>query len=489
MHAPSPTPQWVLDLVAQALARQAANGITAFALSEWLATFLWKNQTGIYRLDELETGLLAHCPQVNLPPAHEPEQDTELHVATEVYAFGGHTSLMRQLIQAGPGGSRAMLTGMSDPSVAAARLGLPADRIQLLEPSTDKWQRVGALVRAMSRHQRVVLHIHPNDLVAALAVRLLKRHSPRARVVFVNHADHAFSVGIGAADRVLEISRYGWSLRARRSTESRSTYMGIPIPRPEGIPRPHEPASDVRLLSGGSAYKYKPVQGMSLPSTFGKLLRRHPTFQVTVIGPSKRDWWWWPLRCLQPRRFSLTPLMPKDAYMSLLKACTVYVDSHPLLGGTAFPEALMRGCRVAGIRGLAWGYSPADELCSANEEDFLLRCDALAKGDPEALALQEQVREKCIADHDPAVVRSRLTHALSSDQLLPPLASPTPDPGPEGMEREWRRKGEVSLPSRRECPLEKADRHWLARVFAQQEGGLRRRSTWSLLRLALTTHR
>lgn len=499
MQVMSCAPEWVSNLIRQALERQrqATDSHAALALSEWLATFLWKNPTGIYRLDELETGLLVHCPPLQLPAAdHEPTDETELHVATEVYAFGGHTSLMRQLIHAGPDSARALLTGMLDPAIAATRLGLPLNRLQVLEPSADRWQRIGRLAQTMSRHRKVILHIHPNDLVAALAVRWLKQHAPHTRVLFVNHADHAFSVGIGAADRVLEISRYGWSLRGRRGTELRSTFMGIPIAQPASTPRSahgidtdSEPAGNVTLLSGGSAYKYKPVEGMSLPSAFGKLLRQHPEFKVTVIGPSKRDWWWWWLRCSQPTRFRLTPLMPKDAYMSQLRTCTIYVDSHPLLGGTAFPEALMRGCRIAGIRGLAWGYSPADELCSASEDGFLRQCDALAQSEPEALAYQEQVREKCIMSHDPQRVRSRLTHALLNDELLPAPPSPIPEPSADATERAWRRKDEVSLPSRKECPLGKADRHWLARVFAQRKGGLWHRSTWTLLRLAFTTHR
>lgn len=491
MPATSFSPKWVDNLVIQALIRQrqAVDSHSAMALSEWLATFLWKNNTGIYRLDELETALLPHCQRLLSDMVHAPPNDTELHVATEVYEFGGHTSLMRQLIHAGPDSACALLTSMRDPAVASARLGLPTERVQLLEPASDKWQRVRMLAQAMSRHKRVILHIHPNDLVAALAVRLLKQHAPHMRFLLVNHADHGFSVGIGAADRILEISRYGWSLRARRDSESRSTFLGIPIPSPESIVRGDEPGREVSILSGGSAYKYKPAQGMSLPSTFGKLLRRHPDFRVTVIGPSKRDWWWWPLRFVQPFRFNLTPLMPKEAYMAQLRSCTIYVDSHPLLGGTAFPEALMRGCRIAGIRGLVWGYSPADELCSDSETAFLQHCTALARGEPTALNHQERVRVRCIADHAPAGVRARLAHALVSDELLPPPASFIPAPSAEGMEREWLHKGEVSLPSRRECPLQRDDRFWLARMFARRPRALLRRSTWTLFRLAVTTQR
>ena len=114
---------------------------------------------------------------------------------------------------------------------------------------------------------------------------------------------------------------------------------------------------------------------------------------------------------------------------------------------------------------------------------------ALAEGDPAALRHQEQVRARCVTDHAPAGVRERLAHAMVSDELLPPPTSTIPAPSSIGVEKGWLRKGEVSLPSRKECPLERDDRFWLARQFARRPGGLLRRSTWTLLRLALTTHR
>lgn len=485
------TNDWVTDLIAQTLERQrqATGKDSALALAEWLATFLWKNNTGVYRLDELETGLLRHCPDFNPDTRSAEDRNGELHVATEVYGFGGHTSLMRQLIASGQGKPRALLTGMQDTQVAATRLGISMDRVDLLEPATDKWQHVAALASAMSRHQHVILHIHPNDVIAALAVRMLKQHAPSTRVLMVNHADHAFSVGMGAVDRVLEISRFGWSLRERRGSQGKSTYIGIPIPQPEIAAKADALPGEPMVLSGGSAYKYKPMHGMSLPSTLRKLLRQQPRLRVTVVGPGKRDWWWWPLRLAQRARLSLSPLMPKDAYMTLLRTCTIYVDSHPLPGGTAFPEALMRGCRVAGMRGLAWGYSPADELRSEDETRFLRQCEALLEGTPEALEQQEQVRARCISEHDPIRVRERLAHALHSDELLTPLPSTIPAPSADGMEKAWLRKGAVSLPSRKECPLKRNDRSWLAHQFAQRPGGLRSRSTWTLIRLALTAQR
>ena len=77
-----------------------------------------------------------------------------------------------------------------------------------------------------------MLHIHPNDVACAVAVRFAKRLHPAIEVCFINHADHVFSVGIGAADRVFEISTYGWGLRPMRGTEATSSFIGLPIKKP-----------------------------------------------------------------------------------------------------------------------------------------------------------------------------------------------------------------------------------------------------------------
>ena len=42
----------------------------------------------------------------------------------------------------------------------------------------------------------------------------------------------------------------------------------------------------------------------------------------------------------------------------------VYVDSFPITGGTAFPEALLNGKLVAALKNPFQGYSPVDELGS-----------------------------------------------------------------------------------------------------------------------------
>ena len=206
----------------------------AFAVSEWLATYLWENASGIYRLDQLEETLVAKlelklndCMMTSIP------LPGELHVATELYRSGGHTPLAANLIRSSHSAVDVLLTRMEDVQLAADLLQVPNDRIRSAGTVGDMPLRVKALVEVMLQYDRVILHIHPNDVACAVAVRFAKRLRPAIQVCFINHADHVFSVGIGAADRVFEVSAYASSLRADRRTEAISSFIGLPIERPQ----------------------------------------------------------------------------------------------------------------------------------------------------------------------------------------------------------------------------------------------------------------
>lgn len=454
---------------------------SAFALAEWLATVLWKNHSRIYRLDELETTLLGKIPPPSLLPSdlgQDPGQET--HLATEVYRSGGHSPLMAHLIRHADRPTKVLLTRMQDLDTAATVLGISVDQVHCVGHEADAVAKVHALVRRLIRSNRVIVSIHPNDVLAAVALRMAKQLRSNLQIGFVNHADHVYSAGIGAADKVFEISAYGWGLRQARRTEAQSSFMGIPIqPRaPNHLGAPDRGAPS--FLSGGSPYKFRPLPGMSLPPVLSKLLTEHPSATLTVLGPKGRDWWWWALRARRGRRVRVQQAIPKERYQQLLNTCTVYIDSHPILGGTALPEALMSGCHVAGIRGVAWGYSLADELLSPGPDSFLATCAKLVRQDAETLACQQGVRSSCKKLHDPVAVRSRLSAALSGQLVPPPFdAAHIAADHARPLESHWEQNAHLLHPGKNECPLASKDKQWLARRHLRHFGPF----SWSTLKL------
>lgn len=440
----------------------------AMTLSVWLGRYLWSNFCGIYRIDELEHILLSkmQMPDVGVGAHHAKRR--ELHVASAVYPNGGHTLLMKSLMAQAKLLPDVLLTRPVCRQEAARILATAPENVDVPEASLPTRAQIFQWARKMAGYETVVLHVHPDDMSAALAVRWAKRINPDLFVGFMNHADHAFSVAVGAADKVFEISAYGWALRDRRGTEGRSTFVGIPISPANA--RPQGGGQGGFALSGGAAYKYKPFRGQSLPMVLGQLIKRDRRIRLVIIGPKSKDYWWWPLRLVAGRRLELLKPVHREAYFQLLSDCTFYIDSYPWPGGTAFPEALMRGGNVAGLHGGSSGYSYADLLRSESVDVFLDTCVKLAAGDPDVLRRQAEVREHCIAFHSPASVRQRMEAGFQLNYIELPPSEMLEHKQAASAELDWIDSGRSITPSLTSLELDKVSKSLLLRLHVTHFG-------------------
>lgn len=392
---------------------------TALRWARWLALYLWENHLGLYRLDEIEKLIIDKCLPILTPPASSGLVDAELHVASAIYKNGGHTALMRSLMRNAKRTVHALITRSDDPVGDTSLLDLQADCVSHPPQAANAQQKIEHLVDVMTRYERIILHIHPDDVMCAVALFMLKQIKPSVQIIFVNHADHVFSVGWLSVDLVMEISIYGWALRPQRQVEHISSFIGIPIPCPPPLER-QRIAQPPFAMSGGASFKFKPSNGMSLPHVLAQLLKEAPDLHMKVVGASSKDWWWWPLKIKYRKRIHLVKSLPKADYKKMLDECAIYIDSYPWLGGTAFPEALMLGVPVAGMTGLAWGYSSADQIRSSNAHNFVQTCLKLLHKDADSTRQQEQARLRCIAFHAEKAVRDRMDACLDSNILVAP---------------------------------------------------------------------
>lgn len=415
----------------------------ALVLGEWLAKYVSINLCGIYRLDKLETCIANRI--TIAPPQHPPlEQDAELHIASELSNHGGHSRLLRLVASQASGPAHILITRPQAPAAIADILGLDVRHIHV-NTDTDPLLKAQSLARFIANYRRVILHIHPEDLSCAVALRLAQRLNPGIRIGLFNHADHCFSVGVGVSHAVFEISTYGWQLRQARGTLDKSSFVGIPI-NPEAAAL--TPPSVTTILTAGAGYKYAPVAGThALPTLLNQLLTRLGDARLTVIGPDKRSPWWRPLLANHAHRVTFIPAIPSAEYTQHLLGCSLYVDSHPLTGGTAFPEALIAGLKVIGLKGGTWGFSYADLLRVASPDEFLDNCVGLLSEDRTLLDMQAGVRQRCQQFHATPAVIKRMHLALEQGTLLaPPGALLALGPPPLLAELNWERAGRSDAP-------------------------------------------
>lgn len=468
-------------------------GEQAHALAQWMASFLLGNPCGIYRCDELEERLLPTEPQtLTALQSRIVSRVGVLHLLSEPYQHGGHTRVVRHLMAHAPGVHEVLLTRPTCAPDAHSWLAVEASRVRYLSCPSERCARVKDLAVEIAAYSELMLYLHPDDVVGGAAVRLARKLNPAMRVGFFNHADHAFSVGVGSASCVFEISTYGWQLRQARRIEDRASFVGIPIAAPQvpGVVALAD-SGPPKVFLAGTSYKFKPVGDQTLLEALGMLLSSSPDLSLDLAGPRGDEPWWRSLRVRFKDRLRFHGLIAHDQYKALLDSAALYVDSYPKTGGTAFPEALLSGAKVIGLLGGTWGFSVADVLRVRGAKAFVARCEAIFSEEPLVLQQMEQTRQDCAAFHAPSAVWQRISEGLRECIFHPPPTALGEMPAPPILaEDEWVANGRLSmrLPER-DSPHAK----WLHRMLwkahaevfgAWHPGSIRWAATW-MVRYAL----
>lgn len=416
--------QFIADCCSRVLA--AAGLDQAMQRARFLGELLWKNNLGQYQLSQLEQGLLERFAPLFQTPAEAPVRRAYLHVLSKAYDNGGHTRIAEQLLPAETLQDAAVLVSENAQSHSLQKLRQARHGCTVLHKTAHSQEKIQALLQHFSGYATLILHIHPYDIEVVLAAALAQKFCG-TRVYLYNHADHVFSYGHGIADRVLEISHFGWALRAARGTLDKSVYVGIPLKLGSEFATVRAPGHG-HIASAGTAYKYRPALGYSFPE-FARQLVAQSGRKLVLIGPQLwRDWWWWNAARSMGRRAEFHSRMPHQAYLEFMEQSSLYVDSFPMTGGTAFPEIVSRGFPGFGILTGAHGYSPADQLKSPSQaallQDILAYLPQPLRPDVDQAAILQQVRTV----HAPDRVALRISRAeiMAEDEKLPPWTNPAP---------------------------------------------------------------
>jgi hypothetical protein len=274
---------------------------------------------------------------------------------------------------------------------------------------------------------------------------LAKSVNQQLQIDFFNHADHAFSVAIGISDNVFEVSMNGWQLRDVKKTIDRSSFIGLPIKIKNQIGRGCEKVPNL-ILTGGASYKFRPVGDRSLPKILATILSKYDHVHLILVGPKWHDWWWWSLFIKFSGRIKRFSFLRRDDYESYLNRATIYLDSYPIGGGTAFPEALMSGLNILGLKEGTFGSTCADALRVNSESELTIKLDLIINQDESYLLEQAEIREQCTSFHGLHSVMDRISLRRDKNTLVVPPNYFLENPPVKYFELAWAKRNHVNLP-------------------------------------------
>ncbi len=274
-----------------------------------------------------------------------------LHVITECAAVGGHSRMAWRWIERDEDRlpTLALTRHRADvPAPLARALARRAGRAVpvLGHDLIDRARALGGLVDA---HDLVVLHIHPMEVAASLA---LADRDGRPPVLFVNHADHCFWLAPRVPDLVLSSRPAAARLCvARRGVHpARSALLPVPA-EPAAAPPPRDaarrvlglPDGAVAMVAMASAYKLAAIDDIGFAELVEPALDAIPDAVVLVVGPDD-DGPWAEARARTGGR--LRALGRLDDPSGVLAAADVFLDAYPCSSLTAALEAAALGIPV-----------------------------------------------------------------------------------------------------------------------------------------------
>ncbi|MBB1474348.1 hypothetical protein [Shewanella sp. SG41-3] len=322
-----------------------------------------------------------------------------LHIISTPYNRGGHTRLCERLSLMEDDDSHLLITQEFDKS-ALPRLQLHFKSILAVCHSTIT-DRILFITNKIIKYNKIILHIHPDDIVSVIAVGLAKKVSPKLLVLFVNHADHLFTYGRTVIDVMLQISFRGYEIdKTIFDKKYLTSFLGIPLDIKN---KPKFTYASKNMIIAGNSFKMKPNKCFSIQKKLFYFLHENPESTLSVVGINYSDYWWWKAKVCFPGRVHLIKTLPYEQYFSVVKGCNICIDTAPVTGGTAFTEmylnSLIPVCFFTGI----YGYSPLDRLRLPSGSSIRL-CDEKDL---------DIIFEDVFRVHDISSVKNRYTEALN----------------------------------------------------------------------------
>lgn len=349
-----------------------------------VATYRYMGYLASY---SLEAACLELSEMLNIVPEGGFMPKSILHVATKVGGNGGHTRAIYNFVNNLEAYRHDLvLTEQNKPipewlEESILKQGGTIDTIRDLPMKSAE-----RLFEKAQQYELVILHIHMYDVVPVVAFG--SEHFARP-VIFFNHADHVFSVGMSVSDLVDDIrtSKQPYSLRHRGA--ARSFHLPIPLELKEAKKRDREETrrklriapDETLILSIGADFKYRPFGPYDFIKTLEKIRERSSKkVRCIVVGPSKSEAMWKAAYQTSQGRIDAKGFIPKEELDDYIAAADLYIESFPFGSATALVEVLQYNIPTISLNAVVEGFDSIQEsaaIATTPEEVVTLACKFL----------------------------------------------------------------------------------------------------------------
>lgn len=322
-------------------------------IARYYATYCWQNRTGIFQDIEFEKELGKISFEYRLNTDYIPiiNNKKTLHIATEVHSSGGHTRVIDNWLKF-ENISQDLLIINSEKSQIEDWLKNTLFSINgklILLQSKNILEKAKELFEKAKDYERIILHIHPDDIIPILA---FSNSEIISKIYFYNHADHVFWLGITINKCVLDLTSEGRELSLKKRGVINSEILSIPLEEKsrknkvvnkEEIYKLYSISKNSKVIfSMATEYKYNTV----LKYNFFEFLKKLTPFLIEndiyflIAGPSMKNKSWKIINKYSEKRVIPLGVLPKENVNKIWEIVNLYIDSFPLNSYTCLLEAV-----------------------------------------------------------------------------------------------------------------------------------------------------
>ncbi|EFG87919.1 hypothetical protein CLCAR_2522 [Clostridium carboxidivorans P7] len=312
--------------------------------------------TGVYYSEFIEKQLIKISQIIDFESIDEieEEKDTVLHVMTRPCNIGGHTRVVNNWINFDSDRKYSILINeiqnVKIPNWLKESVEKSGGSI-ILNKSNDLIEKAKFLAKCAMKYEKIVLHIHNQDMVPLIA---FSNSSWKKPIYLYNHSDHKFWLGVSIADMVLDLTSGGMKM----SIEKRGTKNNyvLPIPIMNEQEKPYEKINEKEkeaikkrlelpncskiILSMADDYKYTNINKYNFGEFAKKVIDINPNTYVLIIGANNKALKWIRLNKTSGGRIRAEGIIDKEDVCQYMKISDVYVDSFPANSYTSTLEAI-----------------------------------------------------------------------------------------------------------------------------------------------------
>lgn len=334
----------------------------AAAYAQMTAHFASGRHPGVFFSPQLEHVLLT-IGQTLAPPTprgqHKPASRPHvLHVLTHAARIGGHTRMVWRWIQHDPDRIHSVVltrqAAVKVPDALKEAVAEAGGTITVLDHQRGALRAWAQTLRNRAADVDVViLHVNPDDAIPVIAFADPAHRPP---VVFLDHADQVYWLGVSVTDVLASLRVSGMELAQTRRSIPPERCVLLPIglsPTVRTIERDEAKArldlapDSVVLLTVARPHKYAPFDGTSYPEVLLPVVEQHPEAIVLAIGAEASPAW---VRAHQRTEGRIRALGIREDTALYYQAADIYLDTFPVSSITSLLEAGSYGIPLVGRR-------------------------------------------------------------------------------------------------------------------------------------------